>query len=165
MRKFTTSLHIMLLRRRSGARSLPGQAHLNMRKPGACRRRAQTVKKPRRARQGRSPRELQSNPAACTPDSRQFLRRGAFPPEKKLLPCSFRARKCAAFQRKLVGVAVAGEILPRHPADIPNRGRRGLLPVRPRSLYVSIVQGRARRPCGALSCCKHTGTRQSAPRP
>ena len=34
------------------------------------------------------------------------------PPEKKLLPCSFRARKCEAFQRKLVGVAVAGELAP-----------------------------------------------------
>ena len=60
----------------------------------------------------RGPLELQSNPAACTPDSRQFLRRGACPPEKKLLPCSFRARKCEAFQRKLVGVAVAGELAP-----------------------------------------------------
>ena len=76
------------------------------------RRSAHTVKNPGRAREGRSPLELQSNPAACTPDSQQFLRRGACPPEKKLLPCSFRARKCAAFQRKLVGVAVAGELAP-----------------------------------------------------
>ena len=35
------------------------------------------------------------------------------PPEKKLLPCSFRARKCEAFQRKLRGgVAVPGELAP-----------------------------------------------------
>ena len=74
---------------------------------------AQTVPKPGRARQGRSPLELQSNPAACTPDSRQFLRRGACPPEKKLLPCSFRARKCAAFQRKLRGGgSLPGELAP-----------------------------------------------------
>ena len=38
---------------------------------------AKTVKDPGRVREGRSLLELQSNPAACTPDSRQFLRRGA----------------------------------------------------------------------------------------
>ena len=70
-----------------------------------------------RAREGRSPFELQSCPATCTPDTQQFLRRGACPPpEKKLPPCSFRARKCAVFQQKLVGVAVAGELAPPPPA-------------------------------------------------
>ena len=35
------------------------------------------------------------------------------PPEKKLLPCSFRARKCAAFQRKLCwGGSLPGELAP-----------------------------------------------------
>ena len=33
-------------------------------------------------------------------------------PEQKSLPCSFRARKSVGFQRKLVGVAVAGELAP-----------------------------------------------------
>ena len=33
-------------------------------------------------------------------------------PEQKSLPCSFRARKSVGFQRKLVGVAVAGEFAP-----------------------------------------------------
>ena len=33
-------------------------------------------------------------------------------PEQKSLPCSFRARKSAGFQRKLVGVVVAGELAP-----------------------------------------------------
>ena len=48
------------------------------------------------------------------------------PPEKKLLPCSFRARKCEAFQRKLVGVAVAGELAP--PPHILTASKR---PARP----------------------------------
>ena len=42
---------------------------------------------PRESARGPSgPLVLYSNPAACTPGSRQFLRRGACPPEKKLLP-------------------------------------------------------------------------------
>ena len=103
----------------SAATSLEGNPHAHKRLPPGSSSAvhavmgAQTVKKPGRARQGRSPLELQSNPAACTPDSRQFLRRGACPPEKKLLPCSFRARKCAAFQRKLCGGgSLPGELAP-----------------------------------------------------
>ena len=49
----------------------------------------QTVKKPWRVREGRSPLELQSNPAACTPDSRQFLRRGACPPGEEIASLQF----------------------------------------------------------------------------
>ena len=37
---------------------------------------------------------------------------GSLPPGKKLLPCSFRARKHEVFQRKLVGVAAAEELAP-----------------------------------------------------
>ena len=66
------------------------------------------------ARGPAGPLVLHSNPAACTPGSRQFLRRGACPPEKKLLPCSFRARKCAAFQRKLEGGSGGGACSPVH---------------------------------------------------
>ena len=52
---------------------------------------------PRESARGPSgPLALYSNPAACTPGSRQFLRRGACPPEKKLLPCRFAVRALRA---------------------------------------------------------------------
>ena len=52
----------------------------------------------------------------------------SLPPEKKLLPCSFRARKCEAFQRKLCWVHHS---LKRRSRLSETRRRRSLLPRRP----------------------------------
>ena len=93
-----------------------GAASPNIKKRPVHQDGSQLVKKPGRARQGRSPLELQSNPAACTPDSRQFLRRGACPPEKKLLPCRFAARALWAQANLCRGGSLPGELAPPPPA-------------------------------------------------
>ena len=75
------------------------------------------------------------------------------PPEKKLLPCSFRARKCEAFQRKLVGVEVCrGSLLPRPPACLTSNGRGG----HPASPPDCLCTPRANAPRGGpdvSACC------------
>ena len=69
---------------------------------------------PRESARGPRPSRASFEPGGVYAGFAAISSEGSLPPEKKLLPCSFRARKCAAFQRKLEGVAVAGEILPRH---------------------------------------------------
>ena len=78
---------------------------------------------------------------------------GSLPPEKKLLPCSFRARKCAAFQRKLVGVEVAGELAPPSTSvfDKQREGRPSGLPSR-LSMYASCGCAARRAGCQRLLC-------------
>src|SRR5699024_2213553 len=64
-------------------------------------------------REGRSPLAKKSSPTACTSGAgADFCVGKSYFPEQKSLPCSFRARKSEGFQRKLVGVVVAGERAP-----------------------------------------------------
>ena len=59
-------------------------------------------KSPRRAREGRSPLEFQSYPAACTPEAGDFCGGKSHFPEQKSIPCSFCARKSVRISAKEV---------------------------------------------------------------
>ena len=66
----------------------------------ALRRPRRLSKNPRRAREGRSPLEFQSYPAACTPGAGDFCGGKFHFPEQKSIPCSFCARKSERCQQK-----------------------------------------------------------------
>ena len=86
------------------------------------------LSKPGRACQGRSPLELQSNPAACTPDSRQFLRRGACPPGEEIASLQFPRPEMRSISAETGGVHHS---LKRRRRLSETRRRRSLLPSRP----------------------------------
>lgn len=65
-------------------------------------------KKPWSAREGRSPLEQQSRPAACTAGAGGCLRRKIPFSRANILTLQFLRRKSERFRQKLVGVAVAG---------------------------------------------------------
>ena len=97
-----------------------------------------------RAREGRSPLDFQSRPATCaaerllaqraskslrdrpseiedfgwSPPGADFFGVGACPPEKKSLPCRFRARKSKGFQRNLRKGGAEGNLSPPPPGEL-----------------------------------------------
>ena len=99
---------------------------------------------PRRAREGVNPLDFQSRPATCaaerllaqraskslrdrpseiedfgwSPPGADFFGVGACPPEKKSLPCRFRARKSAGFQRNLRKGGAEGNLSPPPPGEL-----------------------------------------------
>ena len=66
------------------------------------------VLSPGERERARRPSRASFEPGGVYAGFAQFLRRGACPPEKKLLPCRFRARKSEGFQRKLCRGGSAG---------------------------------------------------------
>ena len=115
---------------------------------------AQTVKKPGRARQGRSPLELQSNPAACTPDSRQFLRRGACPPGEEIASLQFPRPEMRSISAETGrGGSLPGELAPPSTSlfDKQREGRPSGLPSR-LSMYASCGCAARRAGCQRLLC-------------
>ena len=98
---------------------------------------------PGRAREGVNPLDFQSRPATCaaerllaqraskslhdrpseiedfgwSPPGADFSERGLAPPEKKSLPCRFRARKSKGFQRNLRKGGAEGNLSPPPPGE------------------------------------------------
>ena len=74
---------------------------------------------PGRAREGVNPLDFQSRPATCASDAgADFFGVGACPPEKKSLPCRFRARKSKGFQRNLRKGGAEGNPSPPPPGEL-----------------------------------------------
>ena len=69
---------------------------------------------PGRAREGQSPLALQSNPAACTPDPQQFLRRGACPRRRNCFLAVSAPGNAQHFSGNWRGWQWRGSLLPRH---------------------------------------------------
>ena len=73
----------------------------------------QPVKKPQESARGLRPSRTKIvSGDLCGGGGADFCVGKSHFPEQKSLPCSFRARKSVGFQRKLVGVVVAGELAP-----------------------------------------------------
>ena len=74
---------------------------------------------PGRAREGVNPLDFQSRPATCAPDAgADFFAGEPASPEKKSLPCRFRARKSAGFQRNLRKRGAEGNPSPPPPGEL-----------------------------------------------
>ena len=114
----------------------------------------QTVKKPGRFREGRSPLELQSNPAACTPDSRQFLRRRACPSGEEIASLQFPRPEMRSISAETGrGGSLPGELAPPSTSlfDKQREGRPCGLPSR-LSMYASCGCAARRAGCQRLLC-------------
>ena len=86
-----------------------------MKRPRAERKlhpRRRLSKNPRRAREGRSPLEFKSCPAACTAGAGLFYRREIPFPGEKIATLQILRPESERLKQNLVGVAVAGELAP-----------------------------------------------------